>query len=103
MVNPGEMHDGTPVGGCARGWRMLYLDPALVARQAAAEEAGRPEITSPAVRDPMLAEHFARLFAHATAPAPDRLADARTTGAEASPVHGVRSHFSDPVRRAAVR
>ena len=31
-VNPGEMHDGLPIRGQARGWRMLYLDPALVAR-----------------------------------------------------------------------
>jgi hypothetical protein len=31
MVNPGEMHDGMPVNGGARGWRILYLDPATVA------------------------------------------------------------------------
>ena len=29
-VNPGEVHDGRPIGG-ARVWRMLYLAPALVA------------------------------------------------------------------------
>src|SRR5262245_51761747 len=39
MVNPGEMHDGAPLGG-ARGWRILYLDPALVAREIAEECAG---------------------------------------------------------------
>ena len=29
MVNPGEMHDGAPLHSDARGWRMIYLDPAL--------------------------------------------------------------------------
>ena len=62
-VNPGEIHDGAPVGGQARGWRMLYLDPALVTRVMAEEGEDRPEIARPALRDPVLAEHFARLFA----------------------------------------
>jgi len=63
-VNPGEMHDGTPIHG-ARGWRMLYLDPALVAR----------EIARPALRDPVLRGLFERLFARATAAAvPEPLA-----------------------------
>jgi AraC-like DNA-binding protein len=74
MVNPGEMHDGVPVGGRARGWRMLYVDPILVAREVAGEVAGGPEIARPAVRDPLLAAQFARLFAQATDPSPDRLA-----------------------------
>jgi hypothetical protein len=39
MVNPGEMHDGAPIGG-ARGWRIMYLDTALVAREVANESAG---------------------------------------------------------------
>jgi hypothetical protein len=33
-VNPGEVHDGAPIGG-ARAWQMLYLDPGVVARAAA--------------------------------------------------------------------
>ena len=74
MVNPGEIHDGIPIGGRARGWRMLYLDPGLVAREVAAEVGGGPQITRPAVRDPMLAALFARFFAQATAASPDRLA-----------------------------
>ncbi len=75
-VNPGEVHDGAPVGGVPRGWRMLYLDPALVLRTAAEEVgAGLPQIARPALRDPVLAGLFARLFARATAhPAPDPLA-----------------------------
>ncbi len=27
MVNPGEVHDGTPLGGEPRSWKMLYFDP----------------------------------------------------------------------------
>ena len=34
MSNPGETHDGAPLDGDVRGWRMLYLDPALLAREA---------------------------------------------------------------------
>jgi AraC-like DNA-binding protein len=30
-VNPGEVHDGVPLGRTARSWQMLYLTPDLVA------------------------------------------------------------------------
>ncbi len=72
-VNPGEMHDGAPIGG-ARGWQMLYLDPALVARELVEEGGDQPEIVRPALRDPVLAGLFARLFARATAAVPESLA-----------------------------
>lgn len=72
-VNPGEMHDGAPVGA-ARGWRMLYLDPALVAREVAEIVGDVPEIARPALRDPVLAGLFGRLFARVTAVAPEPLA-----------------------------
>ena len=72
-VNPGEMHDGLPIRGQARAWRMLHLDPALVARDCG-DLAGEAEMARPALRDPALARHFARAFACLTAPAPDRLA-----------------------------
>ena len=26
-VNPGEVHDGAPIGGRPRGWRILYFEP----------------------------------------------------------------------------
>ena len=74
MVNPGEMHDGMPLDGRARGWRMLYLDPDVLARQTAAEAVGPIEITRPAAGDPVLAGHFAGLFAQVTASVPDALA-----------------------------
>ena len=34
-VNPGEVHDGVPLDERGRAWRMLYLEPALVAPLAA--------------------------------------------------------------------
>jgi AraC-like DNA-binding protein len=73
-VNPGEMHDGSPVGGQLRTWRMLYLDPGLVAHAVPEEMHGPVEIARPALRDPLLARRFARLFAGIVAPAPDLLA-----------------------------
>jgi len=71
-VNPGEMHDGTPIQG-ARGWRMLYLDPALVAQEVAEVVGDAPEIARPALRDPLLRGLFERLFARATASIPEPL------------------------------
>jgi AraC-like DNA-binding protein len=72
-VNPGEMHDGAPIGDGPRGWRILYLDPGLVAREVAEEGLDRPEIARPALHDPPLARRLGRLFARLTAPAPDGL------------------------------
>ncbi|MBX4145514.1 AraC family ligand binding domain-containing protein, partial [Ralstonia pickettii] len=49
MVNPGEMHDGSPIeAGTGRRWRMLYLAPALVAGVAAEEGLGGIELAHPA-------------------------------------------------------
>ncbi|SFU70269.1 AraC-type DNA-binding protein [Polaromonas sp. YR568] len=31
MCNPGEVHDGQPLGGPSRRWRMVYLEPAAMA------------------------------------------------------------------------
>jgi AraC-like DNA-binding protein len=74
MSNPGEMHDGIPLDGNARRWRMIYIDPVLVARAVEEERVGPVEILHPVARDPLLAGHFARLFACLTAPQSDRLA-----------------------------
>lgn len=30
-VNPGEVHDGAPIGDHGRSWRILYFDPAIIA------------------------------------------------------------------------
>jgi AraC-like DNA-binding protein len=74
MANPGEMHDGAPVNGRVRGWRMIYLDPAIVAREVREEFAGPVEIVRPVARDALLARYFGELFACLTATQPDSLA-----------------------------
>src|SRR5215469_12304326 len=74
MVNPGEMHDGMPVDGVARGWRILYLDPGLVAREIADETTDAELIVRPVARDPQLARDVIRLFAELERPAQDGLA-----------------------------
>ncbi|MBB6368437.1 AraC-like DNA-binding protein [Xanthomonas sacchari] len=65
-VNPGEVHDGTPIGDGGRSWRMLYLDPVtvddLVSDVAEGRTASAFEFTAPAIRDPRLAILFRRLF-----------------------------------------
>ncbi len=68
-VNPGEVHDGRPIGG-ARAWRMLYLDPDLVAAARAAlapDLRTGQEFTAPVLDRPGLARLFARLYRAATA------------------------------------
>ena len=97
-VNPGEMHDGAPVGG-PRAWRMLYLDPALVVSEVAGEGEDHPEIARPALHDPVLARLFARLFAEATAPAPEPLAleqELLRTLVHLLQQHGVRPRRAAP-------
>lgn len=72
-VNPGEIHDGAPIGDGARAWLMLYLDPDVVA-QAAAElglegDAGHArsyEFEHPASDHPALARDVLALAAHVT-------------------------------------
>ena len=72
-VNPGEMHDGDPVRGGVRSWRMLYLDPGIVARALRVELRGEVEIARPVLHDPLLADRFDRTFAVLTAPVSDAL------------------------------
>ncbi len=66
MVNPGEIHDGESIDSNARRWRMLYFAPVLVFNEVEDEITKRVEIVRPVARDPILAEHFARLFASLT-------------------------------------
>ena len=71
MVNPGEMHDGTPVAGGERAWQMLYFDPLLAAEITNDGDVGSVEMVRAAARDPALTSLFARLFACITAPTAD--------------------------------
>ena len=59
-VNPGEVHDGVPMSGEKRCWRMLYLDAALWS-----EERSSPEWTAPVLRDNRVAALCNALFGRA--------------------------------------
>ncbi len=68
-VNPGEVHDGAPIGG-ERAWQMLYLDPAVVAGAADGLPAGGVfEFEHPVMDAPMLATDVLALYALTTGPA----------------------------------
>lgn len=65
-VNPGEVHDGAPIGDHGRSWRMLYLDPERLF-ELAADLTGRAftrdiEFTHPTLQDARLARRFEALF-----------------------------------------
>lgn len=70
-VNPGEVHDGAPIGDGGRSWRMLYLDPAIVAGMATDMAEGRIapafEFHQPTVSDKRMARLFRKLFKAMTA------------------------------------
>ncbi|MCX2860792.1 AraC family transcriptional regulator [Paucibacter sp. PLA-PC-4] len=61
--NPGEVHDGRPLGSDSRRWRMLYLDPEVFAAMGAASGSGTAELTRPVITDARLRLVLARLFA----------------------------------------
>ena len=68
-VNPGEVHDGAPIGDAGRSWHMLYFDPATVLAVAADMDLpGEPEFHRPAMTDPLAAGLFDRLYLAMTAP-----------------------------------
>ncbi|MDB5849810.1 MAG: transcriptional regulator, AraC family-like protein, partial [Rhodoferax sp.] len=55
--NPGEVHDGRPLGGPSRRWRMVYFDPGVIA--AALDVSGHDiELAQPVLRDARLATAF---------------------------------------------
>lgn len=63
-VNPGEVHDGSPLDERGRVWRMLYIAPALmhdIARDLDVPAGSPFEIERPVLRD----THFAALFERA--------------------------------------
>ncbi|MCA1369139.1 AraC family transcriptional regulator [Bradyrhizobium sp. BRP14] len=69
-VNPGEVHDGAPIGNAGRSWRMLYVDPFVVAAAVDDISEGRKyscEFSDPVMRNARLAARFRATFAAATA------------------------------------
>ncbi|MBA3773078.1 MAG: AraC family transcriptional regulator [Ramlibacter sp.] len=61
-TNPGEVHDGRPLGAASRRWRIVFFDAAVLAAMAGGDCAGT-EITRPVIRDPRLGGALARLLA----------------------------------------
>lgn len=69
-VNPGEVHDGAPLGAAGRAWRMLYIDPALIAETACDANEGKTrtcEFVRPVLRDEILTVTFRVLYDALTA------------------------------------
>jgi len=67
-VNPGEVHDGHAVGGIARAWRIVYLEPAALAslRADVLEGAGGEfEFDAPVFVDGALRASFEKAYASA--------------------------------------
>ncbi len=86
-VNPGEVHDGAPIGDAGRSWRMLYFDPPLIAEAARDISQGRTstfEFTRPVIGDSRIATRFGALFSAVTAGEQADGTEATPAGAQAS-------------------
>lgn len=64
-TNPGEVHDGCPLGSTPRRWRMVYLEPAFMQEWAEGlglHPFGALELTRPVIDDPVLVRALSRLL-----------------------------------------
>jgi AraC-like DNA-binding protein len=73
-TNPGEVHDGRPLGGPSRRWRMVYFDPGVMAA-VNGDVATDVALTRPVIQDVRLGDTLRRLFI--------RLDDWRTAASDA--------------------
>jgi AraC-like DNA-binding protein len=62
-TNPGEVHDGRPLGGPSRTWCTVYLEPGLLGSMAAPAARGDLAIVRPVLADPHLQQATRRLLA----------------------------------------
>lgn len=70
-VNPGEVHDGTPLDDHGRTWQMLYFDPAALAdtiRELTEGATAEAEIAHPTLNHQASAARFLSLFRAMTDP-----------------------------------
>ena len=79
-TNPGEVHDGRPLGGPSRRWRMVYFDAAVMAGMREGVVDAGIEFTRPVLQDVRLLHTLRRLFARLDE---WRCATANAAGAEA--------------------
>jgi AraC-like DNA-binding protein len=108
-VNPGELHDGHPVGGAVRRWRIIYFDPKTLSQQFTPDAPRETEFVSPCLTDQNLGRWVNRLFERLVEGA-DRLGIEeivaqvvqRLVSPEARPARDARTH-SVPVKKARAR
>jgi len=65
-TNPGEVHDGQALGGSSRRWRMVYIEPSVMATMAAhpnTTQLPNVALTQPVFQDAPLRQALRRLFA----------------------------------------
>ena len=74
--NPGEVHDGRPLGAATRRWQMLYLEPGAAADGLGLASSGNLDLARPVFQDPRLRTALQQLFG--------RLAAWREAGHEAA-------------------
>ncbi len=68
-VNPGEVHDGMPIGDAGRSWRMLYFAPAIIGEAAGDMNEGVQktcEFSQPVMENAKTATLFQQLFSTMT-------------------------------------
>lgn len=68
-VNPGEVHDGAPIGDAGRSWRILYFDPSVIAEAVNDMSEGKTksfEFSAPVISDGRIAGRFRALFSAMT-------------------------------------
>lgn len=100
-VNPGEVHDGSPLDERGRAWHMLYFEPSMLAGAAAelsGAEVREVELAQPVVHDVLLKRLFERLFAVAVQP-PSRDDLAREQALLALIAHLLSAHASRDLGR----
>jgi AraC-like DNA-binding protein len=68
-VNPGEVHDGHPIGAEGRAWRMLYVDPEVIAEAVLDIGEGRAEdfvFSQPVLHDGQAVQSLLPVYAAMT-------------------------------------
>lgn len=69
-VNPGEVHDGAPIGDGGRAWQMLYFEPHTASaffHDITDGRTGAFELHDPVIRDGGVADRYRSLFTAMTA------------------------------------
>lgn len=98
-VNPGEVHDGHPLGGLTRRWSMIYLPPELLRQGCELTDTGA-ELIRPVLHDLVLAASLRTLLqrVQAMATAGDAVVQMACDEALAQFCRDLRGHCSVAVR-----